>query len=186
MSINILAKWFPVGTRSLLFGVHQFFWHPFTVYRAWKVMYNSPTWKEMICIIIHDWGYWGKRNMDGKEGIKHPEVGAKIAGWLLGKEYHDLILYHSRQYANKHGVKPSKLCWPDKLSILFDHKSFYLFRSRLSGEIIEYRENAKQYFSLELTDDEWFDWLEDLFIELAILNQGDAELSHNDGKRGEI
>ncbi|MCK5235828.1 MAG: hypothetical protein KAR06_02490, partial [Deltaproteobacteria bacterium] len=61
----------PVGTKSLLFGVHQFIWHPITVLIAWCKLYGWPTWPELVCIIVHDWGYWGKPNMDGPEGEKH-------------------------------------------------------------------------------------------------------------------
>jgi len=26
-------------------------------------------WKEIICIFIHDWGYWFCADMDGEDGI---------------------------------------------------------------------------------------------------------------------
>lgn len=32
--IKILKSWQTMGARSLLFGVHQFLWHPFTVWLA--------------------------------------------------------------------------------------------------------------------------------------------------------
>jgi hypothetical protein len=57
-----------VGQRSLLYGVHQFLWHPITVLIAWWVLFGRPTWRELVCIIIHDWGYWNCPNMDGPEG----------------------------------------------------------------------------------------------------------------------
>ena len=82
-----------VGTKSLLFGVHQFIWHPVTVLIAWVSLYGRPTWRELICIIVHDWGYWGAPNMDGEEGERHPEVGAEIALRLFGLEYYELVLY---------------------------------------------------------------------------------------------
>jgi len=28
--------------------------------------------------VIHDWGYWGKPNMDGPEGERHPWLGARV------------------------------------------------------------------------------------------------------------
>ena len=124
------------GTKSILFGIHQFLWHPVTVWVAWVWLYRKlPTFKESICIIIHDWGYWGKTNMDDEEGERHPELGAKIAGWLFDypmvftlpaalwirtTDYHDLCLLHSRHYARNAGREPSKLCWADKLSIIFE------------------------------------------------------------------
>jgi hypothetical protein len=147
-----------VGKRSLLFGVHQVIWHPITVLLAWVWLYKRlPSFKELICIIIHDWGYFFSENMDGIEGEKHPEYGARLAGRYLGKEYKDLILYHSRHYALTNDVFPSRLCWQDKYSIMFEPKWFYLFRARLSGEIKEYRKNSSVPF--DKSDSEWFDCL---------------------------
>ena len=157
---RLLESLLPVGSRSLLYGVHQFAWHPYTVYRAWTHLYGQrPSWKEAVCIIVHDWGYWRKPNMDGDSGELHPEVGAKIAGFLFGPEYRDLVLYHSRSYAKRFGAEPSRLCRADKLSILYDPKRFYLLRAKMTGEIAEYRLNAAEEFGLDRTDGEWFDWL---------------------------
>lgn len=159
-----------LGTRSLLFGVHQFLWHPLTVYRAWVDLYGRrPDWRTLVCIILHDWGYWGKPNMDGPEGERHPELGARIAGWLFGKEYRDLVLYHSRSYARQAGVSPSILCWPDKLSLCYEPMWWYLFRARLSGELKEYRLRAAEsgFLPLTATDEEWFMTLQAYFRQLA-------------------
>lgn len=180
---RILQRLFPVGTRSLLFGVHQVFWHPWTVYRAWVALYGQPSWRELVCIFIHDWGYWGRPNMDGTEGERHPEVGAAIAGWLFGPAYADLVLLHSRHYArtaneersqrwhdrlqrgeldpirpDEMPVEPSRLCWADKLSHMYEWPGWYLFRARLSGEIKEYRGNADRsgFIPLSSSDREWF------------------------------
>ncbi|WP_248063852.1 hypothetical protein [Paenibacillus silvae] len=161
---------FPLGRRSLLFGVHQFLWHPWTVYRAWNHLYGRPDWREVVCIFLHDWGYWFCENMDGKEGRVHPEFGAKIAAHLLGREYGDLVLYHSRYYSNLHCQIPSKLCWADKLSIVYDPKWFYLLRAKLSGEIKEYRLYEKDKQILDLTDGEWFDYLREEFLNIAEVN----------------
>lgn len=66
-----------IGTRSLLFGVHQFLWHPFTVVLAWRKLYGRwPKWTELVAIALHDVGYWGCPNIDGKEGRRHPVRGA--------------------------------------------------------------------------------------------------------------
>ncbi|WP_157373756.1 hypothetical protein [Thermobacillus composti] len=169
-----LQKCFPMGSRSLIFGVHQFLWHPYTVYRAWKSLYGRPNWREFICIIIHDWGYWNSPNMDGPEGRRHPETGARIARWLLGQEYGDLVLYHSRHYARQLGIPPSKLCWADKLSVIYEPKWFYLLRAKLSGEIHEYRINGKHEFGLDRSHSEWFDWLQGELVKLAEAKRGDA------------
>lgn len=132
-----------VGTKSLIFGVHQVLWHPITVWIAWVKLYGVwPSWKETVCIVIHDWGYWGSPNMDGEEGERHPEWAAKIAGRLFGPEYHDLCLYHSRHYCRNTGTEPSRLCWADKLSICYESWWWYLPRAMASGELTEYREKA--------------------------------------------
>jgi hypothetical protein len=167
-------KGFPLGLRSLLFGVHQFIWHPWTVYRAWRQLYGKPDWREVVCIIIHDWGYWNSPNMDGPEGQRHPECGARIARWLFGDEYGDLVLYHSRHYARLMGQPPSKLCWADKLSILYEPKWFYLLRAKLTGEIHEYRLNGEKEFGLDRPHGEWFDWIKGELQKLEIVQKGDA------------
>lgn len=132
-----------MGTKSLLFGVHQFLWHPLTVARAWRHLYGKwPRWREWVCIIVHDIGYWGAPNMDGDEGTQHPLRGAHLVGRLFGADCERLVLLHSRTLSRKFGLEPSKLCWPDKASIAFDPAWFYLARARLSGEILEYHRNA--------------------------------------------
>lgn len=167
---KLVERLFPLGRRSLLFGVHQFLWHPITVWRAWCRQYKRyPTWRETVCIIIHDWGYWFTSDMDGEAGERHPEVGARLAGRMLGQEYHDLVLYHSRHYARAQGKLPSPLCWADKASILFDPPWWYLFRARLSGELVEYRERAAAagVVPLSAPDSEWFRVIREKFQRLA-------------------
>ena len=88
-----------IGTRSLLFGVHQLVWHPVVVMLAWRNLYGQwPNWQELVCIIIHDWGYWGCPNMDGPEGENHPWWAARQADRWFGEEFKKLCLYHSRHY----------------------------------------------------------------------------------------
>lgn len=132
-----------VGTKSLLFGTHQIFWHPLTVGLAWRRVHGRwPRWREWVAILFHDWGYWGCPNMDGEAGRKHPELGARIAGTLAGRDAYWLALLHSGHYARLLGADPSALCLPDKVSVLFDPPWFYLIRARLSGEIKEYVSNS--------------------------------------------
>jgi hypothetical protein len=121
-------------------------------------LYGRPTYKELVCIIIHDWGYWGKPNLDGVDGVRHPELGSKIAFHLFGSEYYYLCAYHSRSYSKVIGVEPSKLCWADKLSFTFEPRWFYLLRARLSGELKEARLLSIQTMQCPLTasDKEWF------------------------------
>lgn len=139
-----------VGTKSVLWGVHNFLWHPWTVGRAWRHIYGTwPTFHEWICIFCHDtFGYWACPNMDGLEGKRHPERGAaivrRIVNWLGGDgdAAYKLTLYHSSHYARMNGAEPSALYLPDKVSILFEPRWWYLLRAKLSGEVHEYVGNS--------------------------------------------
>jgi len=167
------------GTKSILFGVHQFIWHPITVYLAWIYVYKQiPNFKETICIIIHDLGYWGKSNMDCEDGQKHPELGAKIALKLLdkgkSKKYYNLCLYHSRHYSKNKKHKPSKLCWADKMSIKFEPCVVYITKAKLSGELEEYRENSKEFCSIDKSNKEWYIFIKAYLIKLAIKQRANA------------
>jgi len=148
-----------VGTKSLLFGVHQFLWHPMTVILAWRKLYGWPNARETVCILVHDWGYWRAPDMDGEWGMNHPELGALIAGSLFGTTYYDLVLLHSRSLARELGATPSKLCWADKASILFEPEWFYLLRARASGELAEYRDKTAGQVRIDQSDSKWFKWL---------------------------
>lgn len=154
-----------VGTKSILFGVHQFVWHPITVYVAYcKVHHRLPTLWETVGIICHDWGYWGCADMDGPDGINHPRAGAQIAARICGLfsnaaawDVYFFCLYHSSHFASSCGAPTSELYLPDKVCILYDPARFYLFRARLSGELDEYvrREALKQQRTF--TDEEWLE-----------------------------
>ncbi len=164
------------GTKSLLWGVHQFLLHPVTVWIAWVWLYRRlPNLQETICIIIHDWGYWGKTKMDDEGGERHPEVAARIAGRLFGSKYHDLCLYHSRHYARNANREPSLLCWADKLSILCEPWWLYLPRAWASGELFEYREIAYKcgFIPLWLPHRDWYAWIQDRFGTIGREKQGD-------------
>jgi hypothetical protein len=150
------------GTKSLLFGVHQVFLHPWFVARAWKKIYGQwPNLYQWIAVICHDLGYWGKPDMDGTEGQRHPEGGAKIARRLaywaarlqgcdrensraIAEEIGNLTLFHSTHYARANGAPVSALYLPDKAAVLTDPMWFYLLRARLSGELQEYVDNENK------------------------------------------
>jgi len=77
-----------VGTKSVLFGAHCFLIHPVFVLIAWIRLYGFPVDPRIwIAFFVHDLGYLGKPNMDGKEGETHPELGARIMnifdGWSI-------------------------------------------------------------------------------------------------------
>jgi hypothetical protein len=149
-------------------------WHPLVVLLAWIRLYRKlPTVFELVAIIFHDIGYWGCEDMDGECGITHPIRGAvltsKICRGLLFLlrplgvkgphlwEIYQLSMFHSKALARDMGAKPSKLCGPDKLSILFEPWWFYSLRARLSGELEEYVNNGPP----GLTPKQWFEWLKE-------------------------
>ena len=170
-----------IGTKSVLFGVHQFLWHPITVALAWRKLYGTPTFKILVCIFIHDLGYIGKPNMDGSEGETHPIWGAMWAHKHLdtykiyspegkSQSFYEMCLYHSRTCAKKHNAEPSRLCWADKLCIKYDPWWFYLLRARLSGELFEYHGDAIKSGLLPAnsTHKEWFMWARERGIRVAL------------------
>jgi hypothetical protein len=157
-----------IGTKSLLFGVHQVLIHPLFVLWGWKKLYGWPNWKELVCIIIHDWGYWGCNDMDGDEGESHVYYGAYLASrYFHGQDgnsfvwfkhvgihenesiyvqyYTSLCLFHSRFYSKARHVSASKLCWADKLGTSLMPTWLWVFLASLSGE-------AKEYLSLQKDD----------------------------------
>ncbi len=69
----------PVGTRSVLFGAHCFWIHPWFVAAAWWKLFGFPRdWRLWIAFFVHDLGYVGKPDMDGDEGERHVEWGANL------------------------------------------------------------------------------------------------------------
>ncbi len=132
-----------VGTKTLLFGAHQFILHPLFVSIAWFRLYGAPTFRELICIIVHDWGLWGLSVTDSGKGEFHPERGARIAGKLFGDKYYDLVAYHSRFYARLKDHSVSKLCMADKLGTAQYPVWLWCFLVRLTGEYHEYVKNRK-------------------------------------------
>jgi len=126
------------GTKSILFGVHQFFIHPLLVAQAWSMLYGFPFDPRLwLCFFVHDLGYFGKPNMDGPEGEKHVLLGANIMR-VFGKKWHDECLYHSRFYAKQNNAQFSRLCVADKLSIVIIPYWLYLPFAWISGELKEY------------------------------------------------
>lgn len=144
------------GTKSILFGAHCFFIHPFEVAIAWTKLYGFP-WdiRLWVAFFVHDLGYWGLEKMDDEKGERHPLWGAKLMGWLFdywnntgrfttvdGVKSLDywfvFTLYHSRFFARRNGECISPLCVADKLAPFVIPKWFYLLRVKLSGELDEY------------------------------------------------
>lgn len=133
------TKHMKVGTKSVLFGVHCFFIHPWFVALAWTKLYGFPTDLRLwIAFSVHDLGYWGCPNMDGLEGERHVEWGATLMANWFGPAWGNLCLFHSRFYAKRAGVLPSRLCMADKLVPSLEPWWFYLPRAWASGELWEY------------------------------------------------
>jgi hypothetical protein len=161
-----------IGTRSLLFGVHQFLLHPLFVAWAWWRLYGFP-WQPALwfCILVHDWGYWGKPNMDGPEGERHPELGARLASYILDGwpwqvpceillktpenqnagypigRWGQFCLFHSRHYAKRQGRAFSRLAVADKYAICLYPDWLYIELAWLTGELREYIAVSNAYAS---------------------------------------
>lgn len=128
-----------VGTRSVLFGAHQFLLHPWFVAFAWWKLYGFPFDPRLwVAFFVHDLGYVGKPNMDGPEGERHVEFGARLMGFFFGAKWRDFCLYHSRFYAKKNGQQFSRLCVADKLAIVLTPFWLYAPMVRATGEVREY------------------------------------------------
>jgi hypothetical protein len=128
-----------VGTKSVLFGAHSFFIHPFFVAVGWWILYGFP-WDLRLwaAFWFHDIGYLRSHDMDGDEGEGHVHLGAKIMGLLFGTYWADFTLRHSRYWAKKHGVTVSKLCYADKLAFVLTPGWLYLPMAGATGELAEY------------------------------------------------
>lgn len=160
-----------VGTKSVLFGAHQFLIHPWFVAWAWWTLYGFPfDLRLWVAFFVHDLGYIGKPNMDGQDGELHPWLGARIMTSLfdIGRrtfrfsdmspigEWGFFALLHSRYYAKTMGMQPSRLCMADKLAIALTPGWLYLPMVRATGEIHEYMAHAKHRITgnINITDEE--------------------------------
>jgi hypothetical protein len=133
-----------VGTKSVLFGAHCFFLHPWFLAAGWTKLYGFPFDPRLyFAFFLHDIGYVGKPNMDGPEGESHPALGATIMRRLFEPAWGDLCLYHSRYYARAHGAHPSRLCFADKLACALTPSWLYLPMVSATGEIHEYLQQAQ-------------------------------------------
>jgi hypothetical protein len=131
------------GTKSVLYGAHCFFLHPWFVAWGWWKLYGFPFDPRLwVAFFIHDLGYIGKPNMDGAEGETHPEFGARIMG-IFGSHWGKFSLLHSRYYAKTLNQNPSRLCMADKMAIALTPAWLYLPMVRATGEIQEYMAHAK-------------------------------------------
>ena len=117
------------GTKSLLFGSHSII-HSILVVIAWYKIYGKlPNWKEFVCIMIHDIGYFGMNHLSNKSNLGHARLGAKIAGYLFDynlqetpwnrtKDWYNFVLGHSLSECKRSGIEPSKLEIVDDYSLV--------------------------------------------------------------------
>ncbi len=132
-----------VGTKSVLFGAHCFFIHPFFVAGAWRKLYGFPRDPRLwVAFLLHDIGYLRKPNMDSIEGEQHVLFGGRLMGYLFGAKWRDFTLCHSRHWAKRLGKPYSRLCVADKLAFVMTPAWMYLPMAQASGELAEYMQVA--------------------------------------------
>lgn len=160
---RLLGGTVKIGTKSLLFGAHQFILHPICVFVAWWKLYGFP-WdpRLWVAFVIHDWGYWGSPDMDGRRGEEHPEWGGKVMGKLFGRQWYYWTIFHSRFLSRRYGAPFSELCVADKYATTLVPGWFYVPTARATGEIQEYRDIKKHKDDLGVnldssTNYEWYE-----------------------------
>lgn len=162
-----------IGTKSVLFGAHCFFIHPFFVAYAWYKLYGFPYDPRLwIAFFVHDIGYLGKPNIDGPEGELHPYRGAFIMGALFGRKWYEFTLHHSRFLSKKNRAQYSKLCVADKLALSITPAWMYLPMVRLTGEIKEYMKDAARNsngaLQVQASDKVWYKNVQDYVLKWVI------------------
>lgn len=162
------------GTKSILFGAHQFILHPICVAIAWSrlrskrpdiytSLWNLPL---LVNFIVHDWGYWGLEKMDDEKGEEHVELGASIMACLFDRStfsspWADFSRFHSRFIAKQYFTPISALCVADKLAFSVMPKWLYRLLSSWSGEIHEYIDMLKtesKYSNMGLSGENFDRW----------------------------
>lgn len=134
-----------VGTKSILFGVHQFVLHPVFLWEAWRQLYGLPLDPRLyVAFAVHDLGYLFRWNMDGRDSERHVEWGARIMGVLFGASWEMFCGCHSRYFAQSRGLPVSRLCVADKLAFALTPSWLYLPLARATGELNEYMVKSRQ------------------------------------------
>lgn len=107
------------GTKSFLFGCHQFILHPLFVTIAWKKYYKKfPNWREFICILIHDIGVFGINYLNEGEKDGHWIRGAQLSYKLFGWWGFYLVAGHTDEGVKEKSYRSSMFI-PDKISFLY-------------------------------------------------------------------
>ena len=159
------------GTISVLFGCHSLM-HSLIVLIAWHKLYGRwPKWWQVVCILLHDIGHWGKDYLDNYEEKKrHGDLGAKIAGCLFGQKGYDLVAGHNPY----NGQPRSKLHDPDKYSWviapLWWMMSNAVFESKLQRKGCTKRESAIMF--KEAMRENWKNGFQELGHEIYMKQWG--------------
>lgn len=152
-----------IGTKSVLYGAHAFWWHWIFIWIAWcKIYYVTFQPAMLVCFFVHDLGYWGKENMDGPEGQEHPNFGALLMGRLFDVPYGDREWYnftagHSRYFAKLIGIETSDLMRADKYATCLVPLPLYLGSVLATGEAWEYVKLHQDYHKHPSSGYRWLD-----------------------------
>lgn len=140
-----------IGMKTLLFGAHQFLIHPYYVRKGWVKMYGNPPRRMWIAFLIHDWGYWPMKEIDGDKDYHSYWAALAVAQYNapLARE----MLLHSRFTAKDLGKEPSRLCWADKMGTALMPSFLWAVLARLSGEGFIYMSNMKYEINQKFTYD---------------------------------
>jgi hypothetical protein len=112
---------------------------------AWARLFGAP-WdvRLWVAFAVHDLGYLGKNDVEGRDGETHVELGASIMGFFFGDSWANFVACHSRYWAKRMNRQVSALCIADKLAFVLTPAWLYLPMTRASGELAEYMLRAKE------------------------------------------
>jgi hypothetical protein len=150
-------------------------------YKFWQYSNKGVWW-------LND--YWSdeinKLRKDGWKIINIGEYYTILERPVKNTKWADFSRYHSRFYAKKDRVNPSKLCVADKLAIALEPAWLYLPRVNWSGEIKEYMALAKKreeqgeklnkYEAMKLNSEDqkqWFQGVKDYMIRWVDAHKND-------------
>jgi hypothetical protein len=146
-----------IGTKTVLFGAHCLLIHPFFVAWGWKTLFGFPLDPRLwFAFALHDIGYIGRSDIDGRSGEEHVILGARIMGLLFGPKWADECYRHSRYWSQRMGLSVSRLCLADKLAFAITPGWLYIPMTRWTGELAEYmqRSRERQAGDRRFTDEE--------------------------------
>lgn len=168
-----------LGTKSLLFGVHSFWCHPFFVALGWWRLFGFPTDIRLwIAFFLHDIGYWGCARMDDEKGEQHPVRGARVMYYLFGAQWGLFCQRHSRFLCKALAMEPSRLCWADKLAFNTTPRWLYMLQGRATGEIYDYMVDGSRG---EVRDTELNQWYRKTYFRmLRIVARGITKFKPED------